>query len=171
MVREFRLRWNRPLIRGIYAVYGLASCVVLTDEFRAGGPFPWAALAVFGVFLAALVAWGEAVLVKAGLTERPDGLCNAHQFGRELIPWSDVARFEAQRVGLKRVVYLVDHEGRSREIPSLLEGRRVVWDGGETRSIVAVLNESVRRHTMAPGAGPPGSGDGCSGPSVRETPG
>jgi hypothetical protein len=49
------------------------------------------------------------------------------------------------------VTLMVVREGPPpRPVVGLQEGQRVVWEGGETRNITAVLNERLHDHRHAP---------------------
>ena len=52
-------------------------------------------------------------------------------------------RFEHQRQGTHDIVYVRLTDGNRRRLTNLLQGQRVLWDGGETKDIVGVLNERL----------------------------
>jgi hypothetical protein len=107
---------------------------------------PLLLVAACAVALPCMGAWGELVGVNVGLDESLEGVVNRHHLGSELIGWQDIERFDHRKRGISDQVYAVLREGPpAQPIVSLQEGQRVVWEGGQTRNITAVLNERLRR--------------------------
>jgi hypothetical protein len=101
------------------------------------------------VFVAAVV-WGERVTVKVGLEESPEGYIDRNNFGRRLLRFEDIDHFDHRRtLSVDRVFAVRPGTGKADPIQGLVQGRRIVWDGGETRDIVGVLNERLEARRAA----------------------
>jgi hypothetical protein len=131
--RSLRIAYAITLVLGVLATLGNAS-----DGVSVG----WSAV-LFGVVLAVFVAQGERTTIHTGLEERADGFVDHGNFGSRFIALADVERFEEGPGPFGTRVWAVCPEGRPRLIQGVFQGRRVAWDGGETRDIISVLNERL----------------------------
>jgi hypothetical protein len=137
--RTYRQRWTRVAVRGVYPVCVAAAGLCIFGYVRYGNPSLPLAL-VFAVLFMAIIVWGERLGVKQGLYESEVGVTCVTFFGAYTLLWGDIVGFDHRRAGTWDRVYAKLADGRSRVLPVVLQGQRVVWDGGETRDIVAVLN-------------------------------
>jgi hypothetical protein len=87
--------------------------------------------------------WANVVAVKGGVYEKDDGITLRSLFSSAHLGWGDLDRFEHQRRGTHDFVYARLTDGSRRRVPEALQGQRVIWDGGETRDIVGVLNGRI----------------------------
>lgn len=90
-----------------------------------------------------VAVWANVVAVRSGVYERDDGITLRSLFGSTHYGWDDLDRFEHQRRGTHDIVYARLTDGSRRRLTNLLQGQRVLWDGGETRDIVSVLHERL----------------------------
>jgi hypothetical protein len=91
--------------------------------------------------------------VRTGLEERPDGFVDHGNFYKRFIALEDIERFEERPSPIPKAARVVmvlreDHHvrfvvGRVKIAQGVWQHRKVVWDGGETRDVVAVLNERI----------------------------
>jgi hypothetical protein len=134
----------------MYVVVVVSSIVNILGLKHDYGSVSLLLVAAHAVALACMVAWGELVGVNVCLDESLEGVVTRRHLGRELIGWQEIERFDHRKRGTFDQVYAVLRDGPSaRPIIGLQEGQRVVWDGGETRSITAVLNERLHRRRRA----------------------
>jgi hypothetical protein len=97
---------------------------------------------LLGLTWVAMVVAFEWAIKHVGLEERPDGFMDV-VLGiplRRFTPFEDIVRFET-RPG--RNVVMILHNEFIRPVQGVRQRRRMAWDGGETRDIVAVLNERI----------------------------
>lgn len=146
--RGYRHYQTARLRAGVFCLYGylvagLAACVLITATDT--GTFPLAlAVSCAGVVVAG-VWWGERVIIKTGLEECPHGFIDRRNFGSRVLMFADIERFDHRKVlSVDRVFAVRADNGRGDPIQGLVQGRRVVWEGGETHDIVGVLNERLR---------------------------
>jgi hypothetical protein len=151
--RTYQQRWTPIAVRATYplGVAGAGLCVF--GYVRYDNPSLPVAL-VLVVLFSAVITWGEWRGVKQGLYESELGLTCVHFYGSLVLPWDEIAAFEHRKAGTWDRVYARLRDGRFRPLPTVLQGQRVVWDGGETRDIVGVLNERLAELRSPHRAGP-----------------
>jgi Bacterial PH domain len=103
----------------------------------------WTVMIVLGVWIVVISVWANVVAVKGGVYEGDDGITLRSFFGSTQFRWGDLDRFEHQRRGTHDIVYARLTDGSRRRLTNLLQGQRVLWDGGQTNDIVAVLSERL----------------------------
>jgi hypothetical protein len=133
-----RLRLGVLLIYA-YAALGVAATVLAT-AFDSHA-FPVSVAAIGAAALVAVLIWGERVLTKTGLEECSQGFVDHTNLGSRLLLLQDIEHFDHRRVLSVDRVYAVRAPGnRGDPIQGLIQGRRIIWDGGETCDIVKELN-------------------------------
>jgi hypothetical protein len=154
--RIYHQRWTPVAVRAVYPVCIVAAAFCIVGYVRVNNPTLPVALVLVVAFLA-IIAWGERRGVKQGLYESETGLTCVHWFGSYVLPWPEVVEFDHRRAATWDRVYAKRTDGRLRLLASVLQGQRVVWEGGETRDIVGVLNERVAewRRSHEPRGMPP----------------
>jgi hypothetical protein len=101
---------------------------------------------VLGIVLVLVTVWANVLAVTAGVYEVEDGIVAMSLFlGSTHYDWTQLASFEHRRRGTHDFVYARLTDGNRRRLLNVLQGQRVVWDGGETRNIVGVLNERLAK--------------------------
>jgi hypothetical protein len=105
----------------------------------------WTIMLVLGACLIVIAVWANVVAVKSGVYERDDGITLRSLFGSTHYGWGDLDRFEHQRRGTRDIVYARLTDGSRRRLTNLLQGQYVLWDGGQTTDIVAVLSERLAK--------------------------
>jgi hypothetical protein len=103
----------------------------------------WTLMIVLGIWIVVISAWANVVAVRGGVYEGDDGITLRSFFGSTHYGWGDLDRFEHQRRGTHDIVYARLTDGSRRRLTNLLQGQRVLWDGGQTNDIVAVLSERL----------------------------
>lgn len=98
---------------------------------------------VYVVVALVVVGWCERVVVRTGLQECPEGFVNRSNFGSQLLRLPDVERLEGRETGTIDRVYAIRRDGSAAPIQGLAGGRPIVWDGGQSRDIVDVLNDRL----------------------------
>jgi hypothetical protein len=129
-------------VRSSYRVCFAGAGLCTFGYVRYGNPALPLAL-VFVVLFAALIVWGERRGVRQGLYESELGLTVVNLYTSYPLLWADVAGFDHRRTGTWDRVYAKRSDGRVRAVATVLQGQRVVWDDGETRDIVGVLNQRL----------------------------
>jgi hypothetical protein len=131
------------------AVFGV---VFVAGNAHDTGSFPVTLTGIYVVAALAVVAWCERVVVRTGLDECPEGFVNRSNFGARMLPLQDVEHFQSRRLRRVDRVYAVRRDGSATPIQGLTQGQPIVWDAGESRDIVGVLNERLdaRRAAGAP---------------------
>jgi hypothetical protein len=151
--RCYQMRWTRPIMRCMYVFWTAVAAVFVLGTTHDRGAFsPLIALLSIAV-LGAFINWGETTIVKTGLVESDAGLRYRHSFGSRFVPWESIVRFEHRQITNKKVIVAILQDGRARSFDVILEGQRVIWRGGETRNLTAVLNDrlcAARRYAAAP---------------------
>lgn len=140
--RFYRQRSTAMAVRIAYPVCvgGAAACIF--GAIRYGNPAPLLAAALALLFLA-IIVWGEVRGVRQGIYESGTGLKCVTMYGASAIEWDDVIGFDHRRTGTWDRVFAQLRDGHARPLPSVLQGQRIVWSGGETRDIVGVLNDRL----------------------------
>lgn len=136
----------------LYAYAAIGAAVTVLATAIDSKTFPVLVAAIGGAGFVAVVLWGERVVMKTGLEECPHGFIDHKNFGSRLLRLEDIQRFDHRRVLSVDRVYAVRVQGdRGDPIQGLIQGRRIVWDGGETDDIVDVLNARLhaRRTNVA----------------------
>ena len=144
---HFRSARIRMATRCIYAyLLAGATAIVLLSESDTGS-FPLPVAVVCAGFLGAAIIWGERVTIKTGLEESPAGFIDHRNFGSRRLTFEDIERFDHRKTLSVDRVYAVRRDGKGVPIQGLVQGRRMIWDGGETNDIVGVLNDRLHdRH-------------------------
>lgn len=142
-LRYYQARWLLRRSRLVlYAFFGCGFAIVMLGLWSERSGFPWGWLIALGVPLGAIVIWVEKIGMRTGLEELRSGYAYHDSFGTEVIPFSQVVRFEARRQPGRRgtgAVFLVQRHG-ARQVLGLVQGRPTGWAGGETDDIVGLLN-------------------------------
>lgn len=136
--RAYRLRWTPVAVRITYPICVVFSGLLVWDYAVRGTP-ALSVLMAFVIAFAAIIVWGEMMGVRAGLYESEVGLTCRSPYGSYRVGWPDIDTGDHRKVGTKDRVYVHLIHGHWRVLPGVLQGQRVVWDGGETRDIVSVL--------------------------------
>jgi hypothetical protein len=105
----------------------------------------WTIMVVLGAWIIVISMWANVVAVKGGVYEVDDGITLRSLFSSTHYEWGDLERFEHQRRGTHDFVYARLTDGSRRRLANLLQGQRVLWDGGQTNDIVAVLSERLAK--------------------------
>jgi hypothetical protein len=150
-LRIYRMPGTRIAIRIVYLFIVAFSIVLNLGYEHDHGSVPVLLSLACAVALLVAIIWDRRVAVHIGLEESPDGYIDRNSIGGHLIRWQDIDSFAHRKRGTLDQVYAVLREGSARPIVGLQEGQRVVWEGGETRSITAILNKRLhaRRPTAA----------------------
>jgi hypothetical protein len=99
-------------------------------------------IVIFGVAGTWCVWFGELVIRNGGLYETATGISNQRLWrGYRCEKWQDIDRFQSAKT---RVV-VIRRDGSAWPLQGVAQGYRTVWNGGETRDVVAVLNERLGR--------------------------
>lgn len=93
---------------------------------------------VVGIWL-----WGEHRLPLAGVYETAQGLRAVKLVGSTFAPWHRVEAVESSSKPPRSRVMVVGANGLRVRLIGTAQGARIAWDTGETRDIVAVLNERI----------------------------
>jgi hypothetical protein len=140
--RAYRQRWTAAAVRGVYPFSIAGAGLCLFGYLKYDNPALPVAI-VFAVLFMAIVVWGETRGVKQGLYESEVGVSCVTFYSTYMLPWEDLVEFDHRRAGTWDRVYAKLTDGRFRVLPAVLQGQRVIWDGGETRNIVEVLNDRL----------------------------
>jgi hypothetical protein len=102
----------------------------------------------------AVLGWGLWMGYRAGLAETEAGLIST-AIRRRHVAWEDIESLgvPAHQPFLWRTVYARCRSG-TRVPLAVMQARRIVWNGGETRDAVAVLTERVNEIRGARGLEP-----------------
>jgi hypothetical protein len=108
-------------------------------------------MVVMAVCVAMAAVWVNVIAVRGGLYESDEGIVLKLLFRSEGYRWDDVDQFEHRLIGTHDYVYVRLVDGSRRRVINMLQGLCVIWDGGETKDIVAVLSERLadRRAAIA----------------------
>jgi hypothetical protein len=147
--RVYQMRWTRLSVRACYPAWLLLSGILAAGSHHDHGSVSLFVWVFCPIVLVALLLWCERIAVKSGLVEQEDGLLNLHPYGRRLVRWTDLDRFDHRKRGTKDRVYAVEGGGRWIPLIGIEEGPRVIWDGGESRDIVGVLNARLEARRAA----------------------
>jgi hypothetical protein len=98
---------------------------------------------VMAVCVAMAAVWVNVIAVRGGLYESDEGIVLKLLFRSEGYRWDDVDQFEHRLIGTHDYVYVGLVDGSRRRVINMLQGLCVIWDGGETKDIVAVLSERL----------------------------
>lgn len=135
-VRHYRLRWSKAVVRGL-TVYS----AVMWFAMAFGLPgATWTLMIIVGVWFITIDVWGNVGAAKGGLYESDEGIVLRLFFKTVEYGWEKVDGFGHQRKGTHDLVYVRLTDGSRRVVRNVLQGQRVIWDGGETRDIVGVLS-------------------------------
>lgn len=156
----FDRRYRPPLAGLWYRVVFMAFvAVIFVALLIAVGA--WVAVAVTVVATALVVVWLiRGFARKWGLHESAEAITSITVIGSVEVPWNRIDRFktEGQQGRSRRRVRVFTKDGDKALLLGASQGRRVVWDGGETTDIVGVLNERLRdwrsTHGSSAGAAP-----------------
>ena len=142
--RTYQRRHARRILRTtLYPAIVVLGVIFVLGNAHDTGSFPVTVTAIYVVAALILVGWCERVVVRTGLDECPEGFVNRSNFGGKVLRLQDVERFESRKTGTINRVYAVRRDGSSAPIQGLTQGQPIVWDGGESRDIVSVLNERL----------------------------
>jgi hypothetical protein len=139
--RKAVLEFNRRYMArgGVIGIVVTALLIVigwgLLVAERAALPF----VAIGAVSTVVAVWQGVDALKNGGVQEAADGITNRRVFGRLHWPWDDIDSFTSARSR----VFVVLGDKRVAPLIGIAQGYRNTWKGGETRDIVAVLNERL----------------------------
>jgi hypothetical protein len=103
----------------------------------------WILMIALGVFLIAMALWANVLAATAGVHEEESGILLRSLVNTSRYEWNQLTGFCDARKGTHDYVYAELADGSRRRLTNVLQGQRVVWDGGETRDIVGVLNERL----------------------------
>ncbi len=136
--RFYRLRRARVIARGLGAFYVcMMLFAVLGDAHDYGRVRPFSLL-LWGSLMLGTTALCRR-LARSGLYETAEGLVSVSAFLTERVRWDQVEGF-TRAGGRANRVRLHIRDGRLKSVDlALSEGQPVVWEGGETRAIIAVL--------------------------------
>jgi hypothetical protein len=133
----------RRTIRAFLAVCALVGVLALTDN---EGSISTALIGiVYYSVLALILVWEELALPRAGMYESDEGIrvVQALPWRGELLRWDLIASFEQSRTWPRSRVLVLGNNGARVPVAGTAQGSRIVWDGGETRDIVATLTERL----------------------------
>jgi len=158
--RHYRVRWLRVSLRAGNLAFALIIVGIVLGTAheakhcttRCGSTLT--TTVVLGAIWLAIVVWTECVTIKTGLEERQDGYVIRRNFGHSHLRFTDVVRF-AHTTGRISTVYALREDGKRVLVPGLVEGRRVVWDSGQTCHIVDVLNARLGEQRLISTHQPP----------------
>jgi hypothetical protein len=146
---HYQLRWTTPTLRFL-AVFYASLWVVL-----AVAKPDWTVWGPVGGFLLLVLLVANVLAPRYGVYEGAKGIAVRRYFSKWSADWTELAGFEHQRIGTHDFAYARLNDGSRRVLSGVLQGQRVVWNGGETRDIVGLLNErrAVHRESAeTPGA-------------------
>jgi hypothetical protein len=133
--RHYRLRWTKPINQGT-AVFGAVVWLV----FVLGSTKPnWTVVILLGVWVLIIAVWANVLAVTAGLYEDESGILIRSPFRATRYEWTQLAGFEHAPSGTHDYVFARLTDGRRHRLANVLQGQRVLWDGGQTKDIVGVL--------------------------------
>lgn len=144
------VRRYRPPAAGHVAIGGclvvVVAAVVLGLAEHAASLF----MAIIGVAAVATVWQALAAIKTGGLFETVDGIVNRQLLGvgYRRLAWGEIATFRAVRTR----VFAVRRSGAPVALVGVAQGARTTWDEGETRDIVAVLNQRLKAHRASTGS-------------------
>jgi hypothetical protein len=148
--RFYQRRHARRILRAtMYPAIVIFGAIFVVGSAHDSGSFPVTLAGIYVVAALVVVGWCERVVVRTGLQECPEGFVNRSNFGSQLLRLQDVARFESRKTVTIDRVYAVRRDGSAAPIQGLAEGQPIVWDGGESREIVGVLNERLEARRVA----------------------
>ncbi len=133
--RHYRLRWTKPINRGI-AVFGAVAWLVFV---LGSAKHDWTVVVLLGIWVLIVAVWANFLAVTAGLYEDESGILIRSLFQSTRYEWTQLAGFEHARSGTHDYVYARLTDGRRHRLTNVLQGQRVLWDDGQTKDIVAVL--------------------------------
>lgn len=102
----------------------------------------WGLLVVGGVGFGLCDA-AVALVVKSGVIENHNGITAKGAFTTVYFEWSTISGFNHARAGSRDLVFVTLKDGRTRRLPNVLQGQRVVWEDGQTDDILGVLSEQL----------------------------
>lgn len=132
---------TRWFLRCFLAAVALIVLGSLLDN-QSGLSAPVIAIPYYAV-LALIVVWSERALPRAGMYESAEGIRIVRLGGSVTLRWELIARFEHSDRRPRSRVLVVANNGQVVPIVGTAQGARIVWNGGETRDIVGVLNERL----------------------------
>jgi hypothetical protein len=143
--RSYRVARNRPL-SWVYAA--VMTAIVMANVVRYGADehgFPTQAL-VETAFWTGVIGWFLWMSSRVGVDETDSGLISHSTFRNRVVAWDDIESFGVpphQLLGWTQVCARC-RSGRSVTL-SVSQGKRVVWQGGETLDIESVLTERLEK--------------------------
>lgn len=143
-MRYYQMAITRTGTRAVYVVgiafMAIAVAGTLADSDSVSVPL----VLVITVACIGLIVWGEKTWIKMGLEEVPEGYIDRHHLGSRALRLEDIDCFESRKdLTVNRVYAIRRTNGMGIPIQGLVQGRRVLWNGAETRDIVRILNEGL----------------------------
>lgn len=139
VVRHYRLRWTKAVNRGMTVFWSLIWLALAFGPAKTN----WTFMILLGAWMIVIYVWANVIAAKGGLYESDKGIVLRLLFKSVGYGWEDVDGFEHQRIGTHDFVYVRLTGGSRRVVRNVLQGQRVIWDGGETRDIVGVLSDRL----------------------------
>ena len=139
--RYYRLRWTRATTLLLTVLYGIIWLLLAVSR----GESSWPVVVAGGCLLLAILVWWNFVSAFVGVYEVAGGIVARGPWRDRWFDWAELSGFYDQ-LGTKDVVYARLRSGSRCKLSNLLQGQRVVWEGGETRDIVGVLTERLGEH-------------------------
>lgn len=138
--RHYRLRWTRPVNQLLSAVW----TIIWLAWVLASAKPDWSVMIPVGVCLAVITAWANILAIIAGVYEDENGIVVRSLFRCARYEWNQLCIFDHARRGTHDYVYAKLADGSHRRLTNVLQGQPVVWEGGSTDDIVAVLSERLK---------------------------
>jgi hypothetical protein len=138
-VRHYRLRWTKTVNLGMTVFWSVIWLVLAFGSPKTN----WTLMIFLGAGLIVVYGWANVGAAKGGLYESDEGIALRLLFKNVEYGWGEVEAFGHQRRGTHDLVYVRLSDGSRRLVMNVLQGQRVIWDGGETRDIVGVLSERM----------------------------
>lgn len=137
--RHYRLWWTKPVNIGMTVFWAFVWLVLAFGSHSTN----WTLMIALGVFLLVMAVWANLLAVTAGVHEEKNGILLRSLVSSSRYEWNQLTGFYDVRKGTHDYVYAELLDGSRRRLTNVLQGQRVIWDGGETRDIVGVLNERL----------------------------
>jgi hypothetical protein len=145
--RHYQAKLLPVVVRAMYIFLAAALGVMVVGNAADRGSFSVVEAVICSVVTIAWVWWSETAFMRIGLYESGEGYVDRGWLGSQRVLIDDVDRFEQgpALVAGQGWIRLVKADGSVLVLQGLAHGRRVVWDGGQTDGIVAILNERLEK--------------------------
>jgi hypothetical protein len=132
--RRYALRRVFAFVIAVGLVVGVLGWALMISEHAA------LVFILIGVLATLFTTWqGIGMIRDGGVRETAEGITNRWALGHRRWRWGEIEEFKH----VDSTVYLVTRDRHIWRLDGVGEGRRNIWEGGETRDITALLNDRL----------------------------